>query len=221
VVRVPETQLDAVTGLGLGARAFFLVAEAMIEAGVLVDSLETSDQLVRQMHGAPHPLGDPDATSESPRRGDPPEARRRRPVALEAHACAAPSTRSEAATPIRRTGRPVAPFASSEAARSHERAPSSHRAEPRELLKQEHVGRSTRGSDEIVATMPARARRPRRARSAPVRRREPARRDRSRRDLRLGGETAAPASLLATVDGFTAACERIRKSLPRGRIALR
>ena len=50
MVRVPETQLDAVTGLsGSGPAYLFLVAEAMIEAGVLVGlPRETSDQLVRQ-----------------------------------------------------------------------------------------------------------------------------------------------------------------------------
>ena len=68
VVRVPETQLDAVTGLsGSGPAYLFLVAEAMIEAGVLVGlPRETSDQLVRQtLLGAAALLGDPDATPES------------------------------------------------------------------------------------------------------------------------------------------------------------
>src|SRR5207245_2604748 len=50
VVRVPESQLDAVTGLsGSGPAYVFLVAEAMIEAGVLVGlPRATSEQLVRQ-----------------------------------------------------------------------------------------------------------------------------------------------------------------------------
>jgi pyrroline-5-carboxylate reductase len=50
VVRVPEGQLDAVTGLsGSGPAYVFLVAEAMIEAGVLVGlPRDTSEQLVRQ-----------------------------------------------------------------------------------------------------------------------------------------------------------------------------
>jgi pyrroline-5-carboxylate reductase len=67
-VRVPEAQLDAVTGLsGSGPAYLFLVAEAMIEAGVLVGlPRETSDQLVRQtLLGAAALLGDPDATPES------------------------------------------------------------------------------------------------------------------------------------------------------------
>jgi pyrroline-5-carboxylate reductase len=68
VVRVPEAQLDAVTGLsGSGPAYLFLVAEAMIEAGVLVGlPRETSDQLVRQtMLGAATLLGDGDASPES------------------------------------------------------------------------------------------------------------------------------------------------------------
>jgi pyrroline-5-carboxylate reductase len=62
VVRVPEAQLDAVTGL-----SGFLVAEAMIEAGVLVGlSRNTSEQLVRQtLLGAATLLTDGDATPES------------------------------------------------------------------------------------------------------------------------------------------------------------
>jgi pyrroline-5-carboxylate reductase len=68
VVRVPEAQLDAVTGLsGSGPAYLFLVAEAMIEAGVLVGlPRETSDQLVRQtLLGAAALLGEPDATPEA------------------------------------------------------------------------------------------------------------------------------------------------------------
>jgi len=68
VVRVPEAQLDAVTGLsGSGPAYLFLVAEAMIEAGVLVGlPRDTSEQLVRQtLLGAATLLEDGDATPES------------------------------------------------------------------------------------------------------------------------------------------------------------
>jgi len=68
VVRVPEAQLDAVTGLsGSGPAYVFLVAEAMIEAGVLVGlPRDTSEQLVRQtLLGAATLLADGGATPES------------------------------------------------------------------------------------------------------------------------------------------------------------
>jgi pyrroline-5-carboxylate reductase len=68
VVRVPETQLDAVTGLsGSGPAYVFLVAEAMIEAGVLVGlPRDISEQLVRQtLAGAATLLGDDDVSPES------------------------------------------------------------------------------------------------------------------------------------------------------------
>jgi pyrroline-5-carboxylate reductase len=50
VVRVPESQLDAVTGLsGSGPAYLFLLAEAMVDAGVLVGlPRATADTLVRQ-----------------------------------------------------------------------------------------------------------------------------------------------------------------------------
>ena len=67
-MRVPEAQLDAVTGLsGSGPAYVFLVAEAMIEAGVLVGlPRDTSEQLVRQtLLGAATLLADGDATPES------------------------------------------------------------------------------------------------------------------------------------------------------------
>jgi len=68
VVRVPEAQLDAVTGLsGSGPAYVFLVAEAMIEAGVLVGlPRDTTEQLVRQtLLGAATLLADGDASPES------------------------------------------------------------------------------------------------------------------------------------------------------------
>jgi pyrroline-5-carboxylate reductase len=68
VVRVPEDNLDAVTGLsGSGPAYVFLVAEAMIEAGVLVGlPRDVSEQLVREtLLGAATLLADPDATPEA------------------------------------------------------------------------------------------------------------------------------------------------------------
>jgi pyrroline-5-carboxylate reductase len=72
VVRVPEQQLDAVTGLsGSGPAYVFLVAEAMIEAGVLVGlPRETAGVLVRQtLLGAATLLGDGTESPESLRAG--------------------------------------------------------------------------------------------------------------------------------------------------------
>ena len=68
VVRVPEKQLDAVTGLsGSGPAYVFLVAEAMIEAGVLVGlPRDTAAALVRQtLLGAATLLGDGSESPES------------------------------------------------------------------------------------------------------------------------------------------------------------
>ena len=68
VVRVPEGQLDAVTGLsGSGPGYLFMVAEAMIEAGVLVGlPRDTSEQLVRQtILGAATLLADGETSPES------------------------------------------------------------------------------------------------------------------------------------------------------------
>jgi pyrroline-5-carboxylate reductase len=68
VVRVPEAQLDAVTGLsGSGPAYVFLLAEAMIEAGVLVGlPRETASALVRQtLLGSATLLGDGSTTPEA------------------------------------------------------------------------------------------------------------------------------------------------------------
>jgi pyrroline-5-carboxylate reductase len=68
VVRVPESQLDAVTGLsGSGPAYVFLVAEAMIEGGVLNGlPRDVSEQLVRQtLLGAATLLGDGATTPEA------------------------------------------------------------------------------------------------------------------------------------------------------------
>ena len=68
VVRVPESQLDAVTGLsGSGPAYVFLLAEAMTDAGVLVGlPRPTAAALVRQtLLGAATLLGDGTETPES------------------------------------------------------------------------------------------------------------------------------------------------------------
>ena len=68
VVRVPEAQLDAVTGLsGSGPAYLFLLAEAMTDAGVLVGlPRATADALVRQtLLGAATLLSEGDETPES------------------------------------------------------------------------------------------------------------------------------------------------------------
>ncbi len=68
VVRVPETALDAVTGLsGSGPAYVFLVAEALIEAGVLVGlPREIAISLVRQtLLGSAILLADGDETPEA------------------------------------------------------------------------------------------------------------------------------------------------------------
>jgi pyrroline-5-carboxylate reductase len=70
VVRVPEDHLDAVTGLsGSGPAYVFLVAEAMIDAGVRVGlPRDVSDALVRQtLLGAAHLLEDGDDGPEAHR----------------------------------------------------------------------------------------------------------------------------------------------------------
>ena len=68
VVRVPESQLDAVTGLsGSGPAYVFVVAEALIEAGVLVGlSRAVSRDLVVQLFvGSAALLAEPGATPEA------------------------------------------------------------------------------------------------------------------------------------------------------------
>ena len=68
VVRVPESQLDAVTGLsGSGPAYVFLLAEAMIEAGVLNGlPRDVTEQLVRQtLLGAATLLADDTTTPEA------------------------------------------------------------------------------------------------------------------------------------------------------------
>jgi pyrroline-5-carboxylate reductase len=68
VVRVSESSLDAVTGLsGSGPAYVFLVAEALIDAGVAVGlSRETADVLVRQtLLGAARLLAEGDEGPEA------------------------------------------------------------------------------------------------------------------------------------------------------------
>src|SRR5260370_1316808 len=66
VVRLPEHHLDAVTALsGSGPAYLFLVAEALVEAGVLAGlTREVADNLVRQTFlGAAHLLAGPESPS--------------------------------------------------------------------------------------------------------------------------------------------------------------